>query len=116
MNGFLGRMTEIFKALSDPTRLRIIRYTAEKNQKLCVAEIAGKIGISVSAVSQHLKVLRHAGIVGFEKKGNLVYYFVNEGAIKGFNKDIKKLMDMVFIPCEESKNCEECQKREECGK
>jgi ArsR family transcriptional regulator len=114
MSEYLRRMTEVFKALGDQNRLKIIRYVATRNQRLGVAEIADRIGISISAVSQHMKVLRQARIVDYEKVGNHVYYFVNEEALMGFRGDIDTLMDMVFTPCEGIENCADCPRREEC--
>jgi DNA-binding transcriptional ArsR family regulator len=113
-DSFIKRMTGLFKALGDPTRLRIIRQVASKKERLCVAEIAGKIGISVSAVSQHLKVLRHVGVVDSEKEGNLVYYRIVENSIRDFGADIGKLLEMAFSPCGEKTSCEECPKRDQC--
>ena len=63
MRDFILQMSETFKALGDPTRLKILRMVTTRGNNFYVAEIAEKIGISTSAVSQHLKVLRTAGIV-----------------------------------------------------
>lgn len=64
-------IASIFKSLSHPIRLRIIKLLNEK--KLSVLEIAEKLGISQSSISQHLKILEENGILMKEKKGNIVY-------------------------------------------
>ena len=63
----------IFKALAHPTRLFILDEL-NKNEK-CVCELTDLIGADTSTVSKHLSVLREAGLVTNEKRGNQVYYF-----------------------------------------
>jgi ArsR family transcriptional regulator len=70
----IEELAEIFKALSDPTRLRLVKLLqgqapcerpGECNHRsfLCVNALAHRLGITQSAVSQHLRVLRQAGLV-----------------------------------------------------
>lgn len=68
MDNFL----EVMKALSDKTRLEIIDLLL--NYDFCVGAIAIKLGISEASVSQHLKVLRNAGIITGEKRGYYTHY------------------------------------------
>ena len=63
-----------FKALADENRLRIIKILAKSD--LCVGALAGRLGISKPAVSQHLKILRQAGLVRGEKRGYWTHYCV----------------------------------------
>ena len=65
-------MADIFKVLSDPTRLKIV--TALQEGELCVGEIAGLTGFSQSSVSHHLKTLRLYNLVRFRRKGKLTFY------------------------------------------
>ncbi len=62
----------IFKALSDPVRLRILR--AVSTAELSVAELVGVLGLPQSTVSRHLKPLRDTGLVGTRRDGTSVYY------------------------------------------
>jgi DNA-binding transcriptional ArsR family regulator len=64
------------KALSSPARVRIAQMIETK--ALCVSAIAARLEMSQPAVSQHLRVLRHAGLVIPEKRGYYVHYRLNK--------------------------------------
>lgn len=64
------------KAMADRTRLNILKLLLQKNY--CVRSLAKRLGISESAVSQHLKILREADLVMGEKKGYFAYYVVKK--------------------------------------
>lgn len=70
-------LAEVFQALSDPNRLRILELLRKGGHPLCVNAIAGQIGISQSAISQHLKVLRQQGLVQVKKEGYYKHYSLN---------------------------------------
>ena len=72
---------ELFKALSVETRIRIIELLKEKGP-LGVKELAEILEITPSAVSQHLKVLRYAGLVHSERKGYWLPYEIDEAALE----------------------------------
>ncbi len=76
---------EMFKIFSDPTRLRLIRLldrpcSAKKQPSecrkgtLCVNALAKRLGVTQSAVSQHLRILRQAGLVQSERHGSYIHY------------------------------------------
>lgn len=67
--------TKIFKALSDISRLRILK--ALQSRTLCVCEIKELLGLANSTVSQHLKILRESGFIIEEKEGKWVNYSIN---------------------------------------
>lgn len=66
------RMAELFKALADPTRVRIISLLSEA--EVCVGELCLALGMSQPAVSHHLKLLRLLRIVRTRKEGQHVFY------------------------------------------
>ena len=70
------RVADIFKALSVETRVRILERV--KGGALCVNALARRLGVTPAAVSQHLRILRAAGLVVPEKCGYYVHYRVNE--------------------------------------
>ena len=74
----LEKLADLFKALSDPTRLRIIKLLSENKLPRCVNALTKQLDISQSAVSQHLKILKQAGIVNGERRGNFVHYTLND--------------------------------------
>ena len=72
---------EIFKILGVDTRVKIINLLKARGP-LGANEIASKLHITSSAVSQHLKILKHAGLVRNERKGYWIPYEVNADALK----------------------------------
>jgi len=79
---------EIFKALSDPTRLKIILLLGDctpgicQGGRLCVNALSQRLGVTQSAVSQHLRILKHAGLVYGEREGSFMHYSINSDGIK----------------------------------
>jgi len=67
--------TQIFKALSDSNRLRILKALQAKS--LCVCEIRALLDLANSTVSQHLKILKDSGFITEEKDGKWVNYMIN---------------------------------------
>lgn len=65
-------LARISKSLAHATRLYIIHKLDE--QEYCVKELTEMIGADISTVSKHLAVLKNAGIIIDEKRGNCVYY------------------------------------------
>jgi ArsR family transcriptional regulator, arsenate/arsenite/antimonite-responsive transcriptional repressor len=64
-----------FKALSDPTRLRLISLVAAQgDQEACVCDLTEPVGLSQPTVSHHLKQLVDAGILSREQRGKWAYY------------------------------------------
>ncbi len=69
----------MFQALSSPVRVKIVQLLGAG--PLCVGSISNRLGISQSAVSQHLRVLRLAGIVQAEKHGKHIHYSLRLDAL-----------------------------------
>ena len=85
-------LIEILKALSDPTRMKIVRILRNQGHSLCVNALANRLGVTQSAVSQHLRILKQAGIVSGERDGYFVHYEVNRERLK----QLKTMMDDVL--------------------
>jgi len=77
---------DVFKALADPTRLKILECI--KNEEKCICEIIPYTGKSQPNVSQHLKVMKHAGIIDERKDGTRIM-------IKASKKEIFDIIDQV---------------------
>lgn len=73
-------LSDIFKVLSDSTRLRIL--WAMENGEMCVNCISGVLGMSVSAVSHQLKTLRQAKLVKSRREGKNIYYSLDDDHVK----------------------------------
>jgi len=69
----------LFAALADPTRLKLVKLLSRQRDQhaLCVNALAERLGVSQSAVSQHLRVLRSVGLVKGQRWGYRVHYFIN---------------------------------------
>lgn len=79
----------LFKALADGTRLKIVRLLLEHRR--CVCALARELELSESAVSQHLKVLREAGIVIGQRRGYFMHYDVDRRTLQDLAREIGSL-------------------------
>jgi ArsR family transcriptional regulator, arsenate/arsenite/antimonite-responsive transcriptional repressor len=72
------RARTVFKALGDPVRLRLLSLiaAAEADKGVCVCELTPAFDLSQPTISHHLKLLRQAGLVGSERRGTWVYYWL----------------------------------------
>ena len=68
-----GEVAAMLKALSNPRRLLLLCKLAEKGS-LNVGQLAAEIGLSQSAVSQHLALMRDEGLVAFDRAGQTLHY------------------------------------------
>ena len=68
----MKKTANIFKALSDETRLRVVKLLQER--ELCVCELIQVLNMSQPRISRHLSVLKNAGIVDDRREGKWVYY------------------------------------------
>jgi ArsR family transcriptional regulator, lead/cadmium/zinc/bismuth-responsive transcriptional repressor len=73
-------LADVFKALSDPTRLRIISLLLEN--EVCVHTLETMLGISQSAISHQLRHLRQLKLVRFRKEGRHVYYALDDDNVR----------------------------------
>ena len=79
-------LAEMFRLMSDPTRLRII--LACLDAPAAVGEMAERLGISASLVSHHLRLLRAARLLGAERRGRQVFYVVGDQHIRSMLSDM----------------------------
>jgi len=71
----LDKQSEIFKALSEPNRIRILKMLQQRS--LCVCEITEILGLATSTVSKHLSILKEAGLIIDEKDNKWINYRIN---------------------------------------
>lgn len=76
----LGKLSQMFKILADPTRLRIL-FALEKRE-MCVCDLAALLEISESAVSHQLRLLRGANLVRNRREGTILYYRLVDEHVK----------------------------------
>jgi len=80
---------EVFKALADPTRLKILECIT--NGEKCICEIIPYTGKSQPNVSQHLKVMKHAGIINERKDGTRIMIKVSKREIFDIIDQVSRL-------------------------
>jgi DNA-binding transcriptional ArsR family regulator len=73
-------LAELFKALGDPTRVKIL--FSLMTRELCVCDLAAVIGASESAVSHQLKILRTLRLVKFRREGKIMFYSLDDDHIE----------------------------------
>jgi ArsR family transcriptional regulator len=74
---FFHYLAETFRAMSDPTRTKII-YALSQENELCVHDIAAIIGTTNSAISHQLRTLRNMKLVKYNKVGRVTYYSLDD--------------------------------------
>jgi len=101
----MDHYVEVFKALGDKTRLRIMRLLSITDRQVCVCEIMDALKLPQYQVSKHLNVLKSAKLVEGERKGTWVYYSPLKKD-SAFNRRLSKLLkeqlfDAEFLEDEE---------------
>ncbi len=87
----IRELARLFKALSDETRLRLLKLLAGRGPDgaLCVGALAANLGVTQSAVSQHLAVLRAANLVVDERRGYFVHYRLNRASFGRWRESMR---------------------------
>jgi ArsR family transcriptional regulator, lead/cadmium/zinc/bismuth-responsive transcriptional repressor len=75
-DGTIRRLADTFQVLGDPARLRVLHALAVA--ELCVCDLAPIVGLSPSALSHQLAILRRANLVRFRRDGQRVYYALDD--------------------------------------
>lgn len=109
-------MEELFKALSEKVRLRILSILLE--QEMCVCEIECILNLTQSNASRHLSVLRKSGILESYRKAQWTYYRVN----RQFTKEHELLWEYLYTDLKhldsysiDSTAYEKCKTKNVCG-
>ena len=106
----IEELAEIFKALSDPTRLRLVRLLSGcasdhssgecGGGPLCVNALTRELGVTQSAVSQHLRILRQAGLVRGERRGAFVHYSLDPDGLDKYRAALREALGEGFVTAE----------------
>jgi len=83
-------MTRVFRALAVEKRQKIVQLLAER--ALCVGALSTRLGISAGAVSQHLRILKDAGLVEPDRRGYFIHYSLAPDAAQR----CRAVMDSLF--------------------
>lgn len=102
----------MLKALGEPTRLKI--YQALLERKHCVRSLSKKFDISESAISQHMKVMKDAGLVYGEKYGYHTHYLPLQDAVDYLAEQFKQMRNASLTVDRDMTVCQ-CEYRKEGG-
>ena len=95
----ISLLAEMFNLLRDPTRMKILLALSQKD--LCVCELSVAAGMTVSAISHQLRILRNGRIVKNRRSGKSVYYSLDDDHIRSI---IKMSYDHIRNNCQEKIN------------
>lgn len=77
------RLAKVFKALGDPTRVKLLSLiAASTGAEACICDLTEPVGLSQGTVSHHMKLLSDAGLVVREQRGKWAYFAIAEGALE----------------------------------
>jgi ArsR family transcriptional regulator, arsenate/arsenite/antimonite-responsive transcriptional repressor len=82
---------QLFKALGDPARVKIVNLLARSEEPVCACEIVPAVGLAQATVSHHLKKLTQTGLLEREQRGKWAYFSLNPEAAA-------QLVGLVRIP------------------
>lgn len=102
----------VLKAIADETRMRIL--TLLLNHNYCVRALARKLALSEATISQHLKVLREAGLLAGEKRGYFMHYDVKRAALRELAAEIEALATIAREACTPEKGGCRSSEQERC--
>lgn len=105
----LGDLPLLFKALRDPTRLKLLRLLMfNDDDKLKVIDLAEKIGISQPAITQHIKILKELKLIKSNKEQNRTFYYINKTRYKSYQKALNSILEISSMKCNFDGKCSEC--------
>ena len=76
----LSDLSDLFKSFADSTRLKILYALFES--EMCVCAIAELLGMTQSAISHQLRILKDANLVGNRREGKTIYYFLSDDHVR----------------------------------
>ena len=80
---------DVFKALADPARVKIVNQLARAEEPVCACEIAPGLGLSQATVSHHLKKLTDAGLLDREQRGKWAFFSLNPVALSNLESIVR---------------------------
>ncbi len=106
-----NRLAQIFQALAATTRVRIVQLT--RGNRLCVNTLAARLGITAAATSQHLRVLRDAGLLTPVRRGYFIHYQVDETTLARWKELTGSLLGSQPEPAGKKRE-DKCQSKKCC--
>jgi DNA-binding transcriptional ArsR family regulator len=99
MDPSLNELSRFFRALGDETRLRLVTLLAQQatGRAFCVTRLARELGVTPSAVSQHLRVLKELGLVRGERRSYRIHYFLDQERLTDYQELARELLGEAFV-------------------
>ena len=91
------RIAQVAKALAHPARVRIVQQF-DSDESHYAQEIVGNCDLAQSTVSEHLRILREAGVLVSRKEGSWIWYCISPDTLAGFLQAIESLIAPVPDP------------------
>ena len=89
----MKNLVNFFKAMGEDSRVKIIKMLLK--EEMCICELIEELGLSQSAVSHHMKILKQADLVNDRRDGKWTFYSINK---EGFEVHIDSLHEKFIIP------------------
>ena len=86
---------ELFRALADPARVKIVNQLANASEPVCACEIVPMLGLAQPTVSHHLKKLTDAGLLVREQRGKWAYFSLHPDAMR----TLASVVDLKEVCC-----------------
>jgi DNA-binding transcriptional ArsR family regulator len=95
----LNDLSRFYRALGDQTRLHLVALLAqqEPGSAFCVTRLARELGVTPSAVSQHLRVLKDLGLVRGERRSYRIHYFLDPERLAAYQGLARELLGEAFV-------------------
>lgn len=104
----MKEMVNLFKALGDQTRMRLLRAIASgMADNINVNDLAKLLKVSQPTVSQHLRILRNIDLIEPERDGYHIYYRINKEVMERYKNQINTMFDVIFNKCKSFPRCED---------
>lgn len=87
----------VFKALSDPVRLRLLSLIAAVGSEVCVCDLLEAFDLTGPTISHHLKVLRGAGLITGQRRGTWIYYRAETGLLTQLSAALGPAPDRTLV-------------------
>lgn len=86
----MNHLVECLKVLSDPTRLKMVRFLLERDLYVC--ELVEVMGVAQPTISQHLRRLKAVRLVEEQKEGQRVRYRLRQGGLEEFQEELRRFL------------------------
>ncbi len=106
-------LVRFFKALGDNTRLNLIALLAQQTpgKAMCVNRLAHELGVTPSAISQHLRVLKDLGLVHGERVNYRIHYYLDRQRLAAYYAQMRALLGDPQTHYEDSEALSSCDAR-----